>query len=547
MRDKRTALPSTDRRTGKPATTAGHVVVLALVALTAAGAGCKSIQPATTGSGGNGSSGSGGGNGSGGSGNDASVEQVVVPDMAMEHFMSGDSMTTDGACAATTSQAMLVPLDLYVVMDSSKSMNETDSAGNPKWTDLKQAMASFFIDPNSQGFNVALTYFPDEQSGVPEVCNSDADCGSNGPCDQRKACVGSTQFSTAPSTLCSNDADCVAAGDGDSCVAVQTCPRDAQCNQRNCVQGPNSTGTCPSGCVAFTGYCRGRDICDPNDYAMPKVSFGSLSDSSVVQKLNDSLNSHSPGGYTPTGPALTGALQAAQQHAKDSPDHKTVVVLLTDGLPGAFIPNKAPSNCTPPDVAGVASLLMTGAMGDSSGTPPIQTFIIGVFGPCDLTDKNVNPQTNLDSWAAAGGTMKSVIVDTSQDVTSKILDAFKQVQSTVITCQYAIPKKVVGGINFDKTQLDFTSTAMTTPATVAYVGTKDKCDPNSGGWYYDSPNPDTTAPTQIIACDKSCTDFKAAAGAKVEITSISRPGDGPPAPGGHLPKRHLRRSGAGRS
>jgi len=503
MRDKRFATMSF------PAVTS----VLALLGLWA-GAGCSTITPATGGSGGSGGSTGSGSGGSTGSGNDGGIDQVTLPDMAMEHFTSGDTSTTDGACAATTSQAMLVPLDLYVMMDSSKSMNETDSAGNPKWTDLKKAMASFFSDQNSQGFNVALSYFPDEQSGVPEVCNSDADCGNNGPCDQRKACVGSTQFSTAPSTLCTQDSDCVTAGDGDSCVAVQTCPRDAQCNQRNCVQGPKSTGTCPSGCVPFTGYCRGRDICDPADYATPKVSFGALSDPAVVQKLNDSLNNHAPGGYTPTGPALTGALQAAQQHAKDAPDHKTVVVLLTDGLPGAFIPGKAPAACTPADVPGVASLL-SGAMG-AMGMPPIQTFVIGVFGPCDLTDKNVQPQSNLDTWAAAGGTMKSVIVDTSQDVTQKILDAFKQVQSTVITCQYAIPKNVVGGIDFMKVNVDFSSNAMTTPASVHYVGSKDKCDSDAGGWYYDV-DPSLGTPTQIIACDKSCSDFKAAAGAKVEV------------------------------
>jgi len=504
MRDKRFAVPGSATVT---------TAVLALLGLVAAGGGCRTIQPSTTGSGGSGSSGSGSG-GSNGSGSDASLEQVSLPDMMMEHFTSGDTATTDGACAAAMSQAMPVPLDLYVMMDSSKSMNETDSAGSPKWTDLKKAMANFFSDQSSQGFSVALTYFPDEQAGVPEVCNADADCGSNGPCDQRKACVGSTQFSTAPSTLCTQDSDCVTAGDGDSCVAVQTCPRDAMCNQRNCVQGPKSTGTCPSGCVPFTGYCRGRDICDPGDYATPKVPFGMLSDASVVQKLNDSLNNHAPGGYTPTGPALAGALQAAQQHAKDNPDHKTVVVLLTDGLPGAFIPGKAPAACTPPDVPGVASLL-SGGMG-ASGMPAIQTFIIGVFGPCDLTDKNVNPQSNLDTWAAAGGTMKSVIVDTSQDVTQKILDAFKQVQSTVISCQYAIPKNVVGGIDFMKVNVDFSSNAVTTPESVHYVGSKDKCDPNSGGWYYDV-DPSQGAPTQIIACDKSCTDFKAAEGAKVEV------------------------------
>jgi len=518
MIDKRFAALSSPRSCARSSNRLlNRLGMLALVGLAAGAAACRTIQPANTGSGGSGSGGNGSsGSGGSGSGQDGGIDVVLPPaDTATEHFMSGDMTSMDGACATTTSQAMLVPLDLYVLMDSSKSMNETDSSGNPKWTDLKKAMSSFFSDPSSQGFSVALTYFPDEQAGVPDVCTKDSDCtGGTGPCDQRKACVGKSQFSTAPSTLCTADADCVAAGDGDSCVAVQTCPRDQNCNQRNCVQGPSATSSCPSDCVPFTGYCRGRDICDANDYATPKVPFGQLSDSSVVKALNDSLNGHSPGGYTPTGPALTGALKAAQQHAMENPDHKTVVVLLTDGLPGAFIPGMAPAACTPPDVPGVASLL-SGAMG-AAGMPAIQTFIIGVFGPCDLTDKNVKPQSNLDSWAAAGGTMKSVIVDTSQDVTTKILDAFKQVQSTVITCQYAIPKNVVGGIDYLKVNVDFSSSDMTTPAAIHYVGSKDKCDGDTGGWYYDV-SPDAGTPTQIIACDKSCSVFKATAGAKVEV------------------------------
>ncbi|HEY4184750.1 MAG TPA: hypothetical protein VGP07_06750 [Polyangia bacterium] len=503
--------------------------MFASLALASGAVGCKTIAPSTGGSGGGNGSGSGGS----GSGQDAGgLDVPMMPDVAMEHLSSGDAgdAVGDGICAATTSSAMLVPLDLYVMMDSSKSMNETDSMGTDKWTDLKNAMSSFFNDANSKSFNVALSYFPDEQGGVPEVCNTDADCTSGtNPCDQRKACVAKAQFSMAPSTLCTKDADCVTAGDGDSCVPIQKCPVGPNCQQRSCVAGPSSTTSCPTGCTPYTGYCRGRDICQSDDYATPKVPFGSLSDSSVVSALTTSLANHSPSGFTPTGPALTGALKAAQQNAIDHPDHKTVIVLVTDGLPGSFIPcpsgmtcSTTPTACSPPDVAGVANLLATGAMGMPTATPPvppIQTFVIGIFGPCDLTNATMNPQTNLDSWAMSGGTSKSVIVDTSQDVTQKISDALKEVQSTVITCQYAIPKNVAGGIEFSKVNVEFSSSAMNTPSPVHYVGAKDKCDSTTGGWYYDvSPDPPTSGtPTQIIACDASCATFKATDGAKVDI------------------------------
>jgi len=129
------------------------------------------------------------------------------------------------------------------------------------------------------------------------------------------------------------------------------------------------------------------------------------------------------------------------------------------------------------------------------------------------------PKEKLSSWAAAGGTTTAVLVDTSMDVTKQIQEAFKSVQSKVISCQYAIPKDVVGWIDFSEVNVQFSSEAMTTPVSVHYVGSKDKCDANSGGWYYDAdPDPPTNGnPTQIIACDRSCSDFKAAKGAKVEI------------------------------
>jgi len=52
-------------------------------------------------------------------------------------------------CDAITSTAKLVPLDLYVLIDSSKSMNETTTAGSTKWQALSDAMTGFFKDPNS--------------------------------------------------------------------------------------------------------------------------------------------------------------------------------------------------------------------------------------------------------------------------------------------------------------------------------------------------------------------------------------------------------------
>jgi hypothetical protein len=487
-----------------------RILAWSAMVMTVATAGCKSIPPPPSGSGGSGSGGSGSGSGgsTGGGGSDAGSGPSDMK------FTSGET-GPDGACSTVRSSAKLVPLDLYVMMDSSKSMNDTDSNGKAKWEDLKSAMSGFFNDANSAGFSVALKYFPDEQPDVPETCAVDGDCKAMGPCDQRKACVQTGAFSMSPSTLCTGPADCAST---ETCVPVQHCTMGPNCMARNCVAAPDAATKCPSDCQPFTGYCRGRDICAASTYATPTVPFGELP--GAAGDLVASLNAHAPSGYTPTGPALTGALQAAKKRAMDNPEHQVAVVLVTDGLPGAFIPGMAPAACTPADAPGVADLLSGKLMSDLglAGKPPIPTFVIGIFGPCDLQQGNTQmPKEKLTTWATAGGTMSAVIVDTSLDVTKQIQEAFKQVQSKVITCQYAIPQNVVGGIAYKKVSVDYKSTAMPTPAAIRYVGSKDKCDPSSGGWYYDV-DPNVGTPTQIIACDKSCSEFKAAEGAEVNVT-----------------------------
>lgn len=71
-----------------------------------------------------------------------------------------------------------------------------------------------------------------------------------------------------------------------------------------------------------------------------------------------SLNSTSPGGGTPTEPALTGAIEYARQRSIAYPDHAVAVVLATDG---------EPNNCSS-DVNGVAAVAAAGLSGTGSST-----------------------------------------------------------------------------------------------------------------------------------------------------------------------------------
>src|SRR4030095_7721790 len=70
--------------------------------------------------------------------------------------LSGGDHPGDGVCSTTMTAAEPVPLDLYVLMDSSLSMNEATSAGPSKWTTVKTAMKSFFESQSSAGLGVGL-------------------------------------------------------------------------------------------------------------------------------------------------------------------------------------------------------------------------------------------------------------------------------------------------------------------------------------------------------------------------------------------------------
>jgi hypothetical protein len=290
-------------------------------------------------------------------------------------------------------------------------------------------------------------------------------------------------------------------------VPVKAC---ATSTPANCVD--NAPGACPADCIVYQPYCQSRDVCSSDAYATPAVPFGELPGAAAA--LTASLSARIPDGFTPTGPALTGAMKAAQARATANPDHKVVVVLVTDGLPGGYIPGSPPPMCTPADIPGVAAIAANG----EKGPPPIQTFVIGVFGPKDLVDKNVMPQANLDSLAMSGGTNKAVVISTDQNVTQQLQSALKLVRTSAIACQYAIPQSDTP-LDFDKVNVNFSPDASSQSQVIYYVSGSDdsKCDPVNGGWHYDHDPKESGTPTQVIACPQSCTKFQANPNAHVDI------------------------------
>lgn len=72
----------------------------------------------------------------------------------------------DAACAATSSEAEKIPLDMIVVLDQSGSM----STGQ-KWDGATKALKSYVNDPSAAGVSVGLVYFPIEDPPDGIDCN----------------------------------------------------------------------------------------------------------------------------------------------------------------------------------------------------------------------------------------------------------------------------------------------------------------------------------------------------------------------------------------
>jgi hypothetical protein len=102
------------------------------------------------------------------------------PDAASEPFeanfgydapVNDSSLTEDSACAEATAEAKPVPLDLYLMQDSTSSMGTDCNVGaatTSKWCHAINAVAGFVNDPSSAGNQIALQFF---STTINSTCN----------------------------------------------------------------------------------------------------------------------------------------------------------------------------------------------------------------------------------------------------------------------------------------------------------------------------------------------------------------------------------------
>jgi len=315
-------------------------------------------------------------------------------------------------------------------------------------------------------------------------------CNGQGPCNIARACL------SANPTACNTNADC---GAGVTCELVGVCldPTGAQvtCLPARAGFVCNNDPTDP--CQPIGGYCANRDLCTAASYATPAVEVAPLPGAQAA--LVASLSAHTPDGLTPTAGALSGAITHAQALARANATHRVAVVLATDGLP---------DECTPVDIPGLSAIAQAAA----TATPPISTFVIGVFAPAE----QAQAQMNLDAIAAAGGTKSSFVINTSQNVATQFVSALNAIRTTGLSCQYAIPTPPDGGtLDFLSVNVEFTSGAGQA-VTIGNVANQAACSATKGGWYYDV-DPNAGTPHTISICDPTCSQLRADTGGRVDI------------------------------
>ncbi len=226
----------------------------------------------------------------------------------------------------------------------------------------------------------------------------------------------------------------------------------------------------------------GVTSCDPLEYAVPDVEIDVLSENSG--DLVDSIDDHFPDAFTPTHPALAGALSYAKQSAEET-GRATVLVLATDGYPTV---------CDDTSISGLEDLVQAYA-NPTDDSPSIPTFVLGV-----------GEVSNLERVAVKGGTGRAFFVADCPTATEDLLAALKRVANSAAACEFELPEPNVGGQEVDcgKVNVIYQQNGSDVTQGIPHVDSEADC--TSGGWYYEETESSSCTPgeTKIRICPSSC-------------------------------------------
>ncbi len=252
----------------------------------------------------------------------------------------------------------------------------------------------------------------------------------------------------------------------------------------NLVTDPRATGSQPDylamtvGVEFFPLNGVAPQSCLAN-YETPEVELGLLPDNASA--ISAAMQKHQPTAFTPTAPALAGALAHMKTWASDHPNRFAAVVLVTDGYA---------TECDPRDVVDIAVI----ARNAFETEPQVHTAVVGLnFGPGG---------SNLDPIAQAGGTNKAILID-GGDIESEFIGAMLDLPyAPMPDCGFALPSAPTGQtLDLSTLSVTFTSFHTMVQAELPKLGALADCDLNMGeGWFLDSP----TNPGRIMLCPGTC-------------------------------------------
>jgi hypothetical protein len=353
-------------------------------------------------------------------------------------------------CAEFEARAQPSQLDLFLLLDSSGSMDVQTAQGSTKWQDLVTSFETFLSDASLAGSELGVGFFPRSRPEVPEQCDVDEHCGAPDACQPLTVCQPSTAAG------CWTDADCTKAG----------YPEDR--------------------CEVEGGFCNNTVYCDPRAY---RIDFTSTLPAAATDVLT-SMRARELIGGTPTAPALEGALTSAQAWAQAFPSHKAIVVLATDGLPTTCDPDVHPLDPR----LGVGSLPAVAASGAAAG---VSTFVIGVFAP----DEQDTAEEHLGTVAMSGGTEQAYLISTQANVEMALLSALRDVRDAAARCVYSVDWR--GRAAGDATVRLRVESPTAGELVLNERPGRDACG-NADGFYFDSaPTGDATV-ARVALCPATC-------------------------------------------
>jgi hypothetical protein len=425
---------------------------------------------------------------------------------------------TGPVCARDTYQGDRGDVNLYLLLDVSGSMLSLVSADDgalTQWDAVRNAVTSFIEAPGSEGFNLALNYYPIQ--GERADCNAFGTCAANVECVARLCDIS---LGLGIVRICSDSSQCLRRlnlGDGE--VYEEQCVEPGRCDNDPFLQCVFNEQCGDGGvCLEHTrGLCPGETSCNPGVYIEPSVDRAGLPAAGAALVESLLRREPDPYGITPTHVALAGAYTRVDEWLQGDPGAKSVVVLATDGEPVGCAAGETA------DEARAEATNLTYRVVQAGANAGIQTFVIGVTPDLsslrEVERVKIEPYfqellDKLSQMATLGGTTASYNVSANAEATGAFFAALEAIRGQVLPCDYAIPTPDSGAVSFNRLNVEVSTTgeAIVAPK----VTDQSECVSNELGWYYDVDTA-TQSPSRVVLCPNTCEQVNAVEGGRIDI------------------------------